>query len=185
MSTNKNPFFTIVVPAYNCQAFILETIASVEQQTFKDWELIVVEDHSRDNTLQVVQEYIADKQKMRLVQTEKNSGSPGRPRDVGVQFANGQFIGFLDGDDQYAPEKLERHYQAIQRKKDIEFIHTSCDIISEKGQFLHHQPLKWFLKLYMWLFPMRSVCILSNPFNISTTVIKKDIITNYPFAVTI
>ena len=177
----EDPFFTVVVPAYNCKSFILETIDSVRNQTFDNWELIIVDDNSSDGTFDLVKEYIKNEPKINLYQTEKNFGSPGGPRDFGAKKAKGKFLAFLDGDDTYFPQKLEKHYKAILDNPTIEFLHTSFNIVNEQGGFIKHQKKQWFLRLYEQLFSLRTVCLLTNPFCISSTVIKKEFFKDYTF----
>lgn len=177
----ETPFFTVVVPAYNCKPFILETIDSVKNQTFEDWELIIVDDNSSDGTFDLVKEYVKEHPKISLYQTAINYGSPGGPRDFGVKKAKGKFLAFLDGDDVFFSHKLEQHFLAIQENPTIEFLHTSYNVINEQGEFIKYHGKQWFLRLYEKLFSLRTVCLLTNPFCISSTVIKKDFFKNYSF----
>lgn len=182
MELIETPFFTIIVPAYNCSPFIIDTIDSVKKQTFDNWELIIVDDNSSDGTYELVQQHIEKDVNIHLLKTAVNYGSPGSPRDHGVEIAKGQYIAFLDGDDTYHPQKLEKHYQSIKSNPDIEFIHTGYNIINEQGTFIKHRKRPWFLKLYERLFNLKTVCLLTNPFCISSTVIKKDFFQPYSFA---
>lgn len=179
----ETPFFSVIVPAYNCKPFIIETIDSIKNQTFDNWELIIVDDNSSDGTYELVKKYVTGEAKINLYQTEINYGSPGGPRDFGAKKAKGQYLAFLDGDDTFLPQKLERHYEAIQANPTIEFLHTSFNIVNEQGEFVKYQAKKWFLRLYEMLFNLRMVCLLTNPFCISSTVIKKDFFRDYNFAV--
>ena len=181
LDTTDAPFFSIITPAYNCESFVLDAIISVENQIFEDWEMIIVEDNSTDNTFKVVEDYIKENDKIRLVKTSTNFGAPGGPRDLGVQLSKGKYIAFLDADDMYHTEKFQRHFDSIKKNPSIEFIHTSHNIVLENKQFVVHQKLKWFLKVYMRLFSMKTVCLLTNPFNVNTTVIKKELIIQYNF----
>ena len=182
MELIKPPFFTIIVPTFNCKPFILATIDSVKKQTFENWELIIVDDNSTDGTYELIKECINEYTNVKLLRTKINYGSPGAPRDIGVQEAKGKYVAFLDGDDMYHPQKLERHFNAISKNPTIEFIHSSYNIISEEGQYIRHHKKQWFLKLYEYFFNVRTVCLLVNPFCISTTVIKKSFFINYTFS---
>jgi len=179
----QSPFFSIIIPAYNCRNFILDAIKSIERQTFQNWELIVVDDCSTDGTYEVLKVYIEGKSKLRLLRTNTNFGSPGKPRDIGIKNARGKFIGFLDGDDMYHPKKLQRHFDKIIAIPAIEFIHTSYNILDEKNRFLAHRRQPWFEKVYRFFFKIDVVCLLTNPFCISTTIIKSDLIKKYQFGI--
>ena len=94
----KNEFrFTIVILAYNIEAYIERAIKSVLNQDFNDYEIIVVDDCSTDNTNKVVKKF--ESNKLRILKTEKNTGTIGRPRNIGLENAKGEYIIFLDGDD--------------------------------------------------------------------------------------
>ncbi len=177
------PFFSIIVPAFNCKPFIINTIDSVKAQTFKDWELIIVDDNSTDGTYELIDAYVKEHSKIKLLKTKVNYGSPGVPRDKGVQEAKGKYVAFLDGDDIYHPQKFERHFKTISNNPTIEFIHSAYNIISEEGSFIKYKNKQWFLKIYERLFKMKTVCLLTNPFCVSTTVIKKSLIVDYKFGV--
>ncbi len=177
------PFFTIIIPTFNCKPYILATIDSVKKQTFENWELIIVDDNSTDGTYQLVKNYIAGNVQIKLFKTTSNYGSPGRPRDIGVEEARGKYVAFLDGDDTYHPEKLERHFNIISQNPAIEFLHSAYNIVNEKGAQLKYKKKQWFLQIYEQFFNMRTVSLLTNPFCVSTTVIKKTFIVNYKFAI--
>ena len=183
MELIESPFFTIIVPTFNCKPFILATIDSVKKQTFGNWELIIVDDYSTDGTYELTKDYIKNDNQIKLLKTKVNYGSPGAPRDKGVQEAKGKYVAFLDGDDLYHPQKLERHFKAISKNPTIEFIHSAYNIISEDGQHISYKKKQSFLKLYERFFKMRTVCLLTNPFCVSTTVIKKSFFANYRFAI--
>src|SRR5699024_4260847 len=91
----------------NAARFIGETIESVLDQTYSNWEMIIVDDCSTDDTVQIVQSYIEKDQRIKLYQLEQNSGS-GIARNRAMDEAEGRFIAFLDSDDLWLPEKLMR-----------------------------------------------------------------------------
>jgi len=106
-------YFSIVIPAYNRADVLPETIASCRAQTWRDLEIIVVDDGSSDATAEVVRGLMADEPRLRLLQ--KENGGPAAARNHGVDHAEGRYIAFLDSDDRFMPEKLERFADAIER----------------------------------------------------------------------
>jgi glycosyltransferase involved in cell wall biosynthesis len=100
----KLPKVSIVIGAYNCASFIEDTIESVRNQTFKDWELIVVDDCSRDNTYEKVKKI--NDERIRIIRLAKNSTRPAITRNIGINNSRGKFIAFLDHDDIWLPDKL-------------------------------------------------------------------------------
>ena len=98
--------FSIIVPVYNGEEFIGNAIKAVLNQTYADWELIIINDGSTDRTLQEIQKYSAGDSRIKLIDYPNNSGNPASPRNLGLKEARGEFIAFLDADDAFFPNKL-------------------------------------------------------------------------------
>ncbi|MBQ6724398.1 MAG: glycosyltransferase family 2 protein [Paludibacteraceae bacterium] len=111
---------SIIMPTYNCEHFIAEAIRSVLAQTYTDWELIIVDDCSTDNTAQIVASF--DDTRIVYQRNEKNVGAA-LTRNKALQIAKGHYIAFLDADDLWAPEKLE-HQIAFMEKNGYDFTYT-------------------------------------------------------------
>jgi len=97
---------SIVIPAYNAARYISDTLDSVLAQTHSNWELIVVNDSSTDNTQSIVEAYVYRDHRVSLFNLKLNFGAPAGPRNVGVRQARGSWVAFLDADDIWHPEKL-------------------------------------------------------------------------------
>ncbi len=108
----QNPLVSVIVPAFNSEAFLAEAIKSVRAQTFEDWELLVIDDGSTDGTLSVAQRAAEGDPRIQAFSTGP-SGGPARPRNLGIEKARGAYIAFLDADDLFLPEKLERQLDAM------------------------------------------------------------------------
>lgn len=89
---------SIITPAYNAEAYIAETIASVLAQTYTNWEMLIVNDCSKDNTVEIVQSYAAKDKRIKLINLKQNSGAA-VARNTAIQNAKGRYIAFLDSDD--------------------------------------------------------------------------------------
>ena len=118
---------SIVVPVYNAGKYIENTIRMVEDQTFENWELVLVDDCSSDNSRAVIREYLAarpeaageakaPKGAIRLIEKEKNQGAA-MARNTGVDAARGRYIAFLDADDVWLPQKLEKELEFMKRSR--------------------------------------------------------------------
>lgn len=94
----KTPLVSIITPTYNCGKYIKETIESVLDQTFSDWEMIIVDDFSTDNSADIAEEYSKVDERIILLRQEKNLGCA-KARNRGLKVAKGKYISFLDGDD--------------------------------------------------------------------------------------
>ena len=107
---------SIIVPVYNAEKYIRETVESVLGQTYKDWELILVDDCSTDGSVAVIEELIsANPEQMRLIHLTEG-GSAARARNAGIKEAQGRYIAFLDADDIWYPKKLEKEMRFLQEK---------------------------------------------------------------------
>jgi teichuronic acid biosynthesis glycosyltransferase TuaG len=104
---NENYLVSIITPAYNCSDYISQTIESVLAQTYTNWELLIVNDKSTDNTEDIINEYLTKDNRIRLINHEMNSG-PAVARNTALEEARGRFIAFLDSDDVWKKEKLEK-----------------------------------------------------------------------------
>jgi glycosyltransferase involved in cell wall biosynthesis len=118
-----SPFFSIILPTYNRKRMILKTIESVIQQTFTDWELLVVDDGSTDNTKETISS-IKDNRIVYIYQTNKERSAA---RNNGIKNAKGQYICFLDSDDLFESNHLEiLHKWIIKNNSPKELIFTNC-----------------------------------------------------------
>ena len=103
----EQPLVSIIMPAYNAELHIAESIESVISQTYSNWELLITDDRSTDNTQQIINEYAIKDQRIRQFINEQNGGA-GVARNNSIKQANGRFIAFLDADDLWLPEKLTK-----------------------------------------------------------------------------
>lgn len=125
---------SIIVPVYNVEKFILETIGSVVNQTYPHWELLLVEDGSSDGTVEVIEEYVRQKKEKRilLIRQPSNMGAA-RARNRGLQEAKGRYIAYLDADDLWAPRKLELQL-GIMEEQGAAFSFTGYEFGDEKAK---------------------------------------------------
>lgn len=122
---------SIIMPSYNTGKFIEETIESVLSQTYTDWELIIVDDCSTDNTDEVVAQYLSDT-RIRYIKNEKNSGAA-VSRNRALKEAKGKWIAFLDSDDLWLPEKLEKQIEFM-KSNGYAFSYTRYSEIDESSK---------------------------------------------------
>lgn len=106
---------SIITPAYNAEKYIEETINSVLKQTYNNWELLVIDDCSTDNTTELVKKYATKDSRIKLVQVFKNGGVA-KARNIGLENATGRYIAFIDSDDLWKPDKLEKQLAFMQQK---------------------------------------------------------------------
>ena len=125
---------SIIVPVYNVEKYIAETIACVTAQTCREWELLLVEDGSGDGTVDII-EHIMESRKdprIRLIRQPSNMGAA-RARNRGLQEARGRYIAYLDAADLWVPEKLEKELRFM-REKEAAFVFTGYEFADESGR---------------------------------------------------
>lgn len=110
----KNSFISVIVPTYNRADLISETIESILNQTYKNFELIIVDDGSTDNTEEVIRKF--KDSRIKYIKTD-NWGGPARPRNIGIKKARGEYIAFCDDDDMWDKRKLEKQIPHFQSSK--------------------------------------------------------------------
>lgn len=125
---------SIVVPVYNVESYIRETIASVEAQSCGNWELLLVEDCGTDGTLDIIKHYLDEKKdpRIRLLRQPCNMGAA-KARNRGLQEARGRYLAYLDADDLWMPRKLEREL-AFLREREAAFVFTGYEFADERGR---------------------------------------------------
>jgi teichuronic acid biosynthesis glycosyltransferase TuaG len=126
-----NDLVSIITPAYNSEKFIADTILSVQSQTHSNWEMIIVDDCSSDKTVTIVQNFMKNDSRIRLIQLSKNSGT-GIARNTALHDANGKYIAFIDADDLWMPEKLSKQIDFME-KNHLIFTYSFYDCIHEDG----------------------------------------------------
>ncbi|WPO80108.1 glycosyltransferase family 2 protein [Flavobacterium sp. KACC 22761] len=132
-----NELVSIIVPTYNTEKFIRQTIESVQNQTYTNWEMILVDDASTDQTIAIIEEFAQKDSRIKLFKLEKNSGN-GFARNVALEKASGKYIAYLDSDDLWRSDKLEKQLQFL-KEKNAPFTFSFYDSIDEEGNNLNRR----------------------------------------------
>ena len=127
----KNNLVSIITPSYNSSKFIEECINSVTSQTYKDWEMIIVDDCSTDDSIQVITKYAKKNNRIKVILLKENVGAA-EARNIAIKESKGKYIAFLDSDDLWKKKKLEKQLKFMS-KNDVAFSFTSYQPISENG----------------------------------------------------
>lgn len=125
---------SVITPAYNSAKFIEETIASVRSQTYSNWEMLVIDDCSEDNTCEVVEKIATVDRRIKLIRLRENVGV-GMARNIAIKAAKGRFIAFLDSDDLWLPQKLEKQIKFM-IENNVAFSYTQYQRILENGNIV-------------------------------------------------
>ena len=131
----SSPLVSVVMPAYDAAGFISESISSVINQTYENWELLVIDDASGDDTPALVERLMEEDERIRLHSLPANQGA-GFARNIGIKASEGEFIAFLDADDLWKPQKLQKQLSFME-KEAAAVCYSSYELIDEKGQSLN------------------------------------------------
>ena len=141
-----HPTVSIVIPSYNRAHLIAETLASVAAQTFTDYEVLVIDDGSKDNTEEVLRPWCEKDSRIRYV--KQVNGGVSTARNHGLRLARGEFIAFLDSDDLWSPWKLALQVQLMRAMPHVGMLWTNMDTINEQGQPLTKNYLRTMYSSY-------------------------------------
>lgn len=122
---------SVITACYNSEKYISETLNSVLNQTHQNWELLLVDDCSKDNTIPIIKEFQKTDKRIKLFQLDVNSGAA-IARNTAIKDANGEFIAFLDGDDKWLPKKLELQLEFM-ISNNYNLTHTAYELIDNNG----------------------------------------------------
>src|SRR3989338_8567336 len=131
------PEVSIIIPAFNSAEYISETLQSIIAQSFVNWEALVIDDCSSDNTADVVKRYEKIDSRISYYRLDSNSGRPAIPRNYGIKRAKGRYIAFLDSDDLWFPSRLERQMEYFSRHPDVTLVFSDSINIVHKGDCIH------------------------------------------------
>lgn len=128
----KIPVVSIITPLYNSSPFVADTIRSILAQTLTGWEMIIVDDCSTDDSVEIVQRFVEQDSRIKLIKLDRNSG-PAVARNTALEAANCRYIAFSDSDDQWLPQKLEKQI-AFMRANGYAFTCTHYEKVLESGE---------------------------------------------------
>jgi glycosyltransferase involved in cell wall biosynthesis len=129
------PLVSVIMASRNASNFLETAIQSVLTQTFRDWELIVVDDNSNDNSIEIINKYKKKDKRVKLICNLKTLG-PAKSRNIALKLSKGKWISILDSDDVYFPHKLEKQIEVIKNKPAIIFVGSSFVYIDKNGKHL-------------------------------------------------
>ncbi len=132
---NRNPEISVVVPVYNGERFLDETINAVLNQTFGNFEFIIINDKSTDNSLKIINKYAKKDKRIIVLNNRKNRGAV-YARNSGLKIARGKYIAALDADDVCLPDRFEFQLNYLENHPDIFMMGGSAIVIDEKGKKL-------------------------------------------------
>lgn len=168
------PLVSIITPCYNASSVVEQTIESVLNQSYSNWELLICDDCSTDNTREIVGKYVQKDARIHLYSTPYNTGHPVMPRNISLEYAKGEIIAFLDADDMWLPEML---------KVNVDFIMSNgYDIV-----FSEYEKIDWLGNRKNRIIHYKSKVTYSDMLRVCsipaciTTIAKKSVVGNTRF----
>jgi teichuronic acid biosynthesis glycosyltransferase TuaG len=168
----SNLEISIIMPAYNCDRYIKQAIKSVLDQTYPNYEFIIIDDCSRDNTYNIIKEFAKADERIKVLKNKNNSGVA-HTRNVGVAHARGSLIAFIDSDDLWTPDKLKKQIDLYNTNEKAKFIYTGSSFIDENNERYH----------YIMQVPLTinyTEILKQNIISCSSVLIEKKLIINTP-----
>lgn len=175
---NSAPLVSIVIPLYNAENYIEETLISVKQQTYSNIEVIVIDNASNDNSLSIVDKFKSNFCSFKLLSCEQNSGGPAKPRNLGLEAATGDYIAFLDSDDVWSPSKIESQVN-IMEAGGLNFTCTDSRLIDGSSKLISNK-LRTFFASKNSHYGVRSLMYRSS-ITTSSVMVKSDFIQGFRF----
>jgi len=161
----NQPLVSVIIPTYNKSQYLREAIKSVLNQTYKNIEVIVVDDGSTDNTKEIVESF----NDSRIIYIFQENKGPAIARSTGIKKAQGEYIAFLDSDDLWLKEKLKRQLDFMEKNSEVGLMGTGCYEITDKGKIIGKK-----------IFPIKNKILQKdlikyNPFIQSSVMAKKEV----------
>jgi len=157
---------SVIIPYFKKKKYIADTINSILQQTYKNFEIIIIYDDPEKNDLEYIKKLITLDNRIELIVNHKNFGA-GISRNIGISKANGFFLAFIDADDLWEKTKLEEQIKFMENER-INFCHTTYRIINERNEFISLRKARNFFNI--------KELIKSCDIGLSTVLLKKEIL---------
>lgn len=172
MNEKAKPFISIIMPAFNAENTISDSIQSVLNQTYENWELILIDDGSSDHTVSILQSYICQDSRLILLQNQQNLGVS-FSRNRGIARASGQWIAFLDSDDQWHPDKLKKQVSLIRKNPKVDLVYTGSSFFHPSGK-----QSEYILQVPETI--SYHTLLKQNVISCSSVLVKKELAQKYP-----
>lgn len=151
----NKPLVSVIIPVYNAEKYIAKTIESVLRQSYRNLEILIIDNKSTDDSIKIVQFYVKNDVRIHHILCEVNSGNPSIPRNIGIDQSNGKYIAFLDSDDLWEDSKLEIQIENMEKNKCLFSYHSYSKIdkydniigeynIKNKKGYILGDLLKWY-----------------------------------------
>jgi len=165
MTNVESPLVSVVIPTYNNAQYLRQALSSVLDQTYVNWEAIVIDNHSTDNTDEVMESFVGPQVSFLKIH---NNGVIAASRNIGIRAARGEWVAFLDSDDWWTKDKLQVCLDCVD--ENVDFIYHDLEIISDKPRLFQRKIIKsWQVKLPV----LMDLLLRGNAIANSSVVVRK------------
>lgn len=164
---------SVIIPIYNAEDYLEETILSVLNQTYQEFELLLVNHNSTDSSSTIINKFEKKDTRVKAIHLDMNMGGPAHPRNIGIEKAIGKYIAFLDSDDVWVEKKLEEQLKVIQ-DENAYVVHTLANIIDENSiQIGEFKNQRVFDKL-KYILGSKNIIYYTNYINVNSVLMRND-----------
>lgn len=156
------PMVSVILPTYNRESYLAESIESVLAQTYTNFELLIVNDCSTDHTAELLDEFRKKDQRIRVIENEVNKGAPAS-RNIAVELAGGKYLAMMDSDDISLPKRFEKQVAFLERHPQTYVLGSSADVIDPHGKAIDEWRLPRRDRLIRWHSIFRNSRVFCNP----------------------
>jgi glycosyltransferase involved in cell wall biosynthesis len=165
-----SPFVSVIIPAYNASKYIVETVQSVLSQTHQNFEIIIVNDGSKDNTLEIINTLASNDNRIKII--DKTNTGVSDTRNCGIKISTGEYLAFLDADDVWLEDSLKERLDIFNKDISIGLVHSDCQIINEFSipQNIYYRGIEGYILIDLL---RKRRCCIPTP---SSALIKREVI---------
>ena len=172
----NQPLVSVVMPVYNGERFLKDAIESILNQTYKNFEFIIVDDGSTDDSLKIIKEYQKKDKRIRLIENKKNLGQA-KSLNKGLSLAKGKYYAKMDSDDIACKKRIEKEVDFLERNNDYVIVGSNLEIIDENNNTIGYRFYPQKNK------EIRKLIIIKSPFAHPSVMIKWQIFLYFPVKV--
>ena len=169
MKNTTKPLVSVVMPAYNAEKYISEAIESILGQTFENFELIIIDDGSTDDTLRIINKYSQADERIAVLKNDRNLGVS-RTTNKGIEVARGKYIAIMNADDVSLPERLEKEFRFLEENPEVGIVGGTMLVVSAGGRVLGDR------RYYIRDEEIRKHIFRFSPFSHPTVMIRKAVL---------
>ncbi len=157
MKNSKKPLISVIMPVYNAGDFLVEAIESIRWQTYKNWEMICIDDGSTDKSFKILKDFTKKDKRIKVIHSSENQGLAAA-LNKGLEKAKGAFIARMDADDISLPERFVKQLEFLLKNPRVIAVGSQSELIDEKGDFLGYKKFPCdSQKLYKMMLEMVSI----------------------------